>query len=245
MIRLNQTCVMSTYPKIRSITLPIDTIMIFKYIRTRQALAIWYNPRLMNEDETGRLSFLFLSQHASKSHTFNGVHYRRSPSAEVKPRVTAQKADERINLSQWEKQNCVCVCVHEYIQTLRWECRYTILPRSEPSSTAVLLMLLPQKPGSKGSSTHTKAHLCSPAHTHTHTHTVIVILRHSRLSAEKVSAFKQEAGFLKNPFRFEKKNPRFVTKTWKRPEMRGQLFVPGEYVYSTCGCETDWSLTAV
>ncbi len=166
----------------------------------------------MKEDETGQFIILFLSQHAFKSHTFNGVHYRRSPSAEVKPRVTAQKADERINLSQWEKQNCVCVCVHEYIQTLRWECRYTILPRSEPSSTAVLLMLLPQKPGSKGSSTHTKAHLCSPAHTHTHTHSHCYSQALS-IVCEKVSAFKQEAGFLKNPFRFEKKNPRFVTKT--------------------------------
>lgn len=169
----------------------------------------------MNEDETGTFIIPFLSQHASKSHTFNGVHYRQSPSAEVKPRVTAQKADERINLSQWEKQSCVCVCVHEYIQTLRWECRYIILPRvkmprSEPSSTAVLLMLLPQKPGSKGSSTHTKAHLCSPAHTHTHSHCYSQALS---IVCKKVSAFKQEAGFLKNPFRFEKKNPLFVTKT--------------------------------
>lgn len=99
--------------------------------------------RLMNEDETVPVIITFLSQHASKSHTF-GVHYRQSPSAEVKPKVTELKADERINLSQWEKTElrmCVCVCVHEYIQTLRWECRYTILPRvktprSEPSSTA-------------------------------------------------------------------------------------------------------------
>lgn len=176
--------------------------MIFEYIRTRQALAIRYNPRLMNEDETGPFIITFLSQHASKSHTFNSVHYRQSPSAEVKPRVTAQKADERINLSQWEKQNCVCVCVHE-----RWECRYTILPRvktprSEPSSTAVLLMQLPQKPGSKGSSTHTKAHLCSPAHTHT----VIVILRHSRLSAKGLVLLNKKQVFWKIHLDLKRRN---------------------------------------
>lgn len=72
--------------------------------------------------------------------------------------------------------------------------------------------------------------------THTHSHCYSQALS---IVCKRVSAFKQEAGFLKNPFRFEKKKPLFATKTWKRPEMRGQLFVPGEYVYSTCGCELD------
>lgn len=69
----------------------------------------------MNEDETVPFIITVLSQHASKSHTFNGVHYRQSPSAEVKPKVTAQEADERINLSQWEKnRESVCACMSIY-----------------------------------------------------------------------------------------------------------------------------------
>lgn len=188
----------------------------------------------MNEDETVPFIITVLSQHASKSHTFNGVHYRQSPSAEVKPKVTAQEADERINLSQWEK-NRERVCLHEYIYgpwggnagiRYCWEARRPGVSRAPRQS---YWCCCHRNQGRRAqmhtthTHTHTKAHLCSPAHTHKHT--VIVILRHSRSSVKGLVLLNKKQVFWRIHLDYKRKTPLLATKTVKSDLKWGVSFL--------------------
>lgn len=165
----------------------------------------------MTEDETPFI-ITFLSQHASKSHTFNGVHYRQSPSAEVKPKVTAPKADERINLSQWEKNRTayVCVCMSIYRAWggnpgIRY-CRESRRPGVNRAPRRSYWCCCHRNQGRRAQ-VHTKnTHKSTSAFTCAHTHAVIVILRHSRLSAKGLVLLNKKQVFWRIHLGFERRN---------------------------------------
>lgn len=108
-------------PGQRSVIVTDGAILIFKYTSSAPYFSSFPFPVRWMKMKRRRLSPL-LSQRASEYRPFDAARYRQSPSAEVTPKVTSQKDDEKINLSQWEKNRSACVRVQSL--RLKW-CRYT------------------------------------------------------------------------------------------------------------------------
>lgn len=178
----------------RSVIVTNDAILIFKYTSSTPYFSSFSFPVRWMKMKRHRLSPL-LSQRASESWPVDAVRYRRNPSAEVTPKVTSQKDDEKINLSQWEKNTSVCVravyraCgwndagIQTYVMNSEqiqycWESRHTGVNRALRQSHWCGC----HRNQGRRAQVHVTQH--NSAFTCTQTHTFIVILAHFRLSAE-------------------------------------------------------------